>query len=164
VTRTRRLNIAFFATFLTLSACTLQQSENRTQIIKPNSNYADASEGLYYLSQGYTDKAQKKLQLAIARAPNDPLILNAIAYYYEKTGSLNDANRYYLKAIKVAPPKYGTALANYGAFLCRNGHYKESLNYFCKAAQTNYPYGNKALANARFCRQEMQRKLGSKAT
>lgn len=165
VIRTRILGTVLFVIFFTLSGCAFHSSRpTLVQPIESRAAYAMANEGLNYLNQGYTDRAQEKLQIALAQAPNDPLVLDAIGYYYEKTGYLLDANRYYLQAVKVAPRKYGTALTNYGSFLCRNGRYQESLLYFNKAIQTNYPYTYKAIANAAFCRQEMQRALGVKAT
>lgn len=117
-----------------------------------------------YLHQGYTDYAFEKLQIALQLAPADPVILDTAGYFYEKTGRIKLANRYYKEATIVSPYS-GIAKNNYGAFLCRNGYYRASIPYFLEAASMpRTPVTREALANAQYCRVQMKTRLGDRAT
>jgi type IV pilus assembly protein PilF len=107
--------------------------------------------GLDYLHDGDTGRAYEKMMQALQQAPNDPLVLDAVAYYYEKCGDLATANGYFFKALTIAPAS-GTIRDNYGAFLCRNGYKKEAIEYFLQAAHApDYSEASRAYANARYC-------------
>lgn len=165
MTRMRLIDIAILAVFFMLSGCFNNQNA-RMESSHPNASgaYSNARLGLAYLHHGYTDKAQEKIMLALQQDSDNPTILDAAAFYYEKTGDLTMANQYYMKAL-LADSKSGAAMNYYGAFLCRNGRYFESLIYLHRAAHTpSYPNAKVAAANEQFCKQEMQRALGEEAT
>lgn len=148
-----------------LSACQ-PRYERRLVPVPPRTVEAlnHSQTALKYLHSGYTDKAQDQLELAFELAPENPLVLDTFGFFYEKTGRIAKADKYFNMAIALAP-RSGAALNNYGAFLCRHGKYKKSLFYFHKALKTpHFSDTQQALANLNFCKQEMQRRLGAKAT
>jgi type IV pilus assembly protein PilF len=146
----------------TLSSCTYEKSPPVCPPPSPSA-ISNARAGLNYLHSGYTDKARERLKLALNQAPNNPMIIDAMAYYYEKTGEIIKANDYYRKAI-IANPNSGTALNNYGAFLCRNGRYEASLSYFDDATDLLGPkMARNARANKIFCMRKMEASLGSRS-
>lgn len=137
---------------LALAACA-QNTYGSLQRTYPYSNEAriNARNALIELQEAQTDTAQEKLKLALQQASNDALIVEAMGYYMEKTGCIDMANRYFMKAVTMAPAS-GTIRNNYGAFLCRNGYPKAAIEYFLQAAKIpNYPQVATAYANARYC-------------
>ncbi len=104
-------------------------SENRDKIAAG----INARLAMGYMREGNMPLAKQKLLTALDQAPKDPIILDAMAYYQEQTGNDQEAQRYYQKAISVSP-KSGAALNNYGTYLCRQGQYAPSVNYFVRAA------------------------------
>jgi type IV pilus assembly protein PilF len=83
--------------------------------------------------------------------PRLPSAHNGIAILYEKLGELNLADKHYRKAIQL-DAKDARALNNYGTFLCRTGKYKESEQYFERAASNPlYKQPASALKNAGIC-------------
>ena len=107
--------------------------------------------GLGYLKQGDRPRAKKKLLTALEQEPTSPDVNSAIAYYFEQTKELKQAEKYYLKALSLAGNS-GAQLNNYGTFLCRQGDYKKAENYFLKAVK-DVQYVNTAGAyeNAGLC-------------
>jgi type IV pilus assembly protein PilF len=110
----------------------------------------NAEQGLRYLHNGQTNLAAEKFRLAQEQAPRDPLVMDALAFYYEKSGNLALANQTYFNAL-LLDSHSGTLRNNYGAFLCRNGYSPESIIYFMKAQVPNYRETSSAYANARYC-------------
>jgi len=90
--------------------------------------------GLGYLKRGDMQRAKLKLLRAIQQDPTSPVVYGAMAYFQEMTGNMKEADEFYKKAMKLAPGK-GAALNNYGAYLCREGQYKQSINYFLRATK-----------------------------
>src|SRR5580704_10911769 len=88
--------------------------------------------GMGYLKQGDRPRAKKKLLIAMQQAPDSSDVNAAMAYYYEQTNELDQARKYYLKALSLSS-NAGAQLNNYGTFLCRQGQYKEAELYFLKA-------------------------------
>lgn len=129
----------------TIVACSSVPENNKTA-----ADY-NAQLGLVYLEQGNINLAKSKLLLALKQSPDEPLILDAMAYFLECTGEIKSAENYYLYAIKRAP-KNGVVQNNYGTFLCRQKRYRESLEHFLLAVKDNY-YLNTAQAyeNASRC-------------
>lgn len=126
-------------------------------IIHPNeaAGRFNAEQGLAYLHAGNTTLAHEKFELAQQQAPTDPITLDALAFYYEKSGDIERANQTYFYALLLAP-RSGTIRNNYGAFLCRNGYSHESIAYFLKAANTpHYSETANAYANAIFCAERL---------
>lgn len=162
--KTTILQSIFLLTVLALlSGC---HSQHQTTPITANkvAARAKAQRVFTYLHQGYTDKAYEQMQAALYLAPDDAVVLDTAAYYYEKTGRLDIANRYYKQAIQEAPLS-GITKNNYGAFLCRNGWYKQSLPYFTEAVRAKYTTINgEAYKNWQYCKLKMQTGLGSRPT
>lgn len=107
--------------------------------------------GLGYFKQGDVQRAQKKLLRASEQAPSSPDVAGALGYYFERTGKMEEAERYYGKAMKLTHGG-GAQLNNYGAFLCRQGQYKLADKYFEKASRDlQYLNSAGALENAGLC-------------
>ncbi|MDP3268947.1 MAG: type IV pilus biogenesis/stability protein PilW [Legionella sp.] len=106
--------------------------------------------GLEYLKQGDRPRAKSKLLTALKQKPKSPDVNAALAYYFEQTNELDQAKKYYDTAMKLSPT--GAQLNNYGAFLCRQGEYKNAEIYFKKAVE-DVQYLNTAAAyeNAGLC-------------
>lgn len=111
----------------------------------------NAQLGLAYLHQGNRSLAKHKLLLALSQAPDAPDVNAAMAYFMEKSGEKDKAQWYYQKAMAAAP-KAGAQLNNYGAFLCRQGHYRSAEKYFLLAVNdNNYEQTAGAYENAGLC-------------
>ncbi len=107
--------------------------------------------GLGYFKQGDVQRAQEKLLRASEQAPNSPDVAGALGFYFERTGNINQAKISYEKAIQLTKGQ-GPQLNNYGAFLCRQGKYKQANQYFEKAsADIHYINLAGALENAGLC-------------
>jgi type IV pilus assembly protein PilF len=107
--------------------------------------------GLAYLHQGHVARAKSKMLLALQEDPNNPIILDAMGYFLEKTGNVKTARQYYLRAVALAPRR-GTVQNNYGTYLCRHGYYQEAIKHFLLATQdTNYLHVADAYENAGVC-------------
>jgi type IV pilus assembly protein PilF len=107
--------------------------------------------GVHYLQENNVFRAKQKLILALNQAPNIPETWYTMAYYFEITGNNEEAQRYYLKSIAIAPER-GDVQNNYGTYLCRMGRYKESIKYFLLAAENpQYLDTASAYENAGFC-------------
>ena len=157
--RMRTLTV-LFASFA-LSGCDHYASMEGVTPNIPAARF-NAQVGISYLKQGDTGAAQSRLQLAKAQAPNDPLVLDALGYYYEVTGDVNTANSYYSGAM-IAAPDSGTVINTYGAFLCRQGYYGTSIPYFIRAAKTHYAQADHAYGNARYCLEMLHTTLGERS-
>lgn len=152
--RFKVLRFLLFIGFLLVQAC---QHNNDNTLIK--NNPPDLSKaatfnmqlGLGYLQQGDRPRAKKKLLTALQQKPHSPEINAAMAYYWEKTSELDQAKKYYVKAIALSAHS-GTQLNNYGAFLCRHGDYKGAEEYFLKAVRDpHYIHTAGAYENAGLC-------------
>ena len=148
----KRRDLIPIAAFLLLQAC--QYNNTVPDAKKSTSNEAalyNTQLGLAYLKQGDRPRAKHKLLKALAEAPHSPEVNTAMAWFMEQSGEINNAQRYYRKAMMVAP-KQGAPLNNYGAFLCRKGHYREADAYFIKAFKDpNYERIASAYENAGLC-------------
>lgn len=104
-----------------------------------------------YMQQGRMDLAQNKLAEALRQGPKMSLVHNALALYYERTGRPKEADHQYMLSLDYDPGNPNTQ-NNYGAFLCRQGKYRQSIGYFVKASDNlDYDTPDKALANAGLC-------------
>ena len=135
-----------------LLAVSLLQSCQQAQ----NSSYQEAALyntqlGLAYLKQGDRPRAKRKLVTALAQAPDSPSVNAGLAYFMEQTGEMKRAAFYYRQAMLLAPGR-GAQLNNYGAFLCRRGHYRVAETYFLKAVNdAQYEHTASAYENAGLC-------------
>jgi type IV pilus assembly protein PilF len=152
VLRLLRIGLIIFCTML--QSCGHEQDNEA-----PPKKRADLSKaasynmqlGLGYLEQGDRSRAKKKLLIALKQEPQSPDVSAAMAYYFEKSSSFDDARQYYLKAISLSA-NAGAQLNNYGTFLCRQGEYKKAETYFMKAvSDMNYIHTAGAYENAGLC-------------
>ena len=130
--------------FLLLASCFFLQAcqANKEDDDLPNKNQPNFSKaatfnmqlGLGYLKQGDRPRAKKKLLTALGQEPSSADINAAMAYYLEQTSELEEAKKYYLKAISLSANS-GAQLNNYGTFLCRQAEYKKAETYFLKAVK-----------------------------
>ena len=167
-----KIIIAMMAVFLMLTGC---QSSKRTAaqddppIFKSNDDYdlaraasINTQLGLAYLKQGDVERAKSKLLIALTQNKRDPLVQSAMGYFYEKTGDIKQARQYYSKSISLAPKK-GASQNNYGAFLCRQGEYRESISHFLIAVKDeNYLQTAEAYENAGFCALDIPDKVAAR--
>lgn len=159
------LNFAFIVIFaLCIQACSSSTESTEVPLpVQADANNPEAAAyntqlGIGYLREGEYSKAKAKLILAQKQDPTSPEVWDALAFYSEATGDLATAEKDYLKAIQLAPKK-GSALNNYGVFLCKQGRYQASLAYFVKANQ-DPDYLNVAATyeNAGLCAEEIPNK------
>lgn len=136
---------------IALLGCTSETINQNT----PAKNYQEASNlnvqlGLEYLHQGNTARAKQKLLLAIQQNPS-LRSYGAMAYFYEQTGDMKQAEQNYLQAISENSVA-GAGHNNYGAFLCRQGKYEQAEQQFKLAiADPNYLHTASAYENAGLC-------------
>lgn len=150
----QRYAIAFVVSLfllLILNACTTEVvggSGNKTNMAQASS--LNVQLGNNYLRQGNRSRAKQKFLLAVQQAAT-PQSYGALAYFYEQTSELNNAESYYKKAIS-EDAKAGAAHNNYGAFLCRQKRYPEAESEFMLAVQDkNYLNDAGAYENAGLC-------------
>lgn len=124
--------------------------------VRKGTDMHKAAEVYVGLGVGYMEEQQYEVALdnfkkAVAIDPRLPSAHNGIAILYEKLGELDLADKHYRKAIQL-DAKDARALNNYGTFLCRTGKYKESEQYFERAASNPlYNQAASALKNAGIC-------------
>lgn len=126
---------------------------NTCNYIEQKSVSADANVrlGIAFLREGAMQNAKEKLLLAEKLDAKNPVVCYCLGYYYETTGNLEQARKFYIKAIHVAPND-GASHNNYGAFLCRRGEYEESLKQLLLAVQDKqYLETAQAYENAGLC-------------
>lgn len=134
-----------------LSACQTSQDTVLQQTKKISAAKINDRLGMAYLERHDILRAKQKFLLALEQAPHIPEPWYSMAYFLETTGNKDQARKYYLKAISLAPER-GDALNNYGTFLCRGGEYKTAIHYFMKAAQDpSYLAQGSAYENAGLC-------------
>ena len=149
--------LVFLCTMVFLLSCTpnteTQENKNVSNGTKVNpvaSGY-NVRLGLAYLNQGDVERAKHKLVIAQRQNPQSTDVSGALAYFMEKTGEPKQAEIYYLKAMEQAPLR-GGPINNYGAFLCREGHYQKAITYFLKAVDDfQYEHVSGAYENAGLC-------------
>lgn len=149
------LKVASIICLFALTGCysIARGTDKQSDSNKHNQRFADINVqlGVGYMQQGNMPLAKQKLLTALASAPDWTPALEAMAYYYQVTGEADKAQDYYLQALKTAPKK-GSTLNNYGAFLCKQGRYRESLDYFQRAASDeNYLKLAEVFENAGLC-------------
>ena len=135
---------------LIIGACVTNQPQkiSVSQQLKAVDNITLA---IKYIQKGKSMAAKQKLMQALKHAPNYAPSWYAMAYYLEVTGNYADANKYYLKAISLAP-KNGSTYNNYGTFLCRRAQYTDAIAQFVKAADLpKYLNAATAYENAAAC-------------
>jgi type IV pilus assembly protein PilF len=130
-----------------------QTDSNEVPQVRPKSEIAkiNVQLGMAYLQSGDIARAKMKLLLALKQSPESPEPWYSMAYFLEASGNKEEAQKYYLKAVNLAP-KRGDTQNNYGTFLCRAGQYQESIKHFILAANApDYLDPAAAYENAGLC-------------
>jgi type IV pilus assembly protein PilF len=134
-----------------LIGCSTTKTNSAEEQNKINTAQINVQLGIAYLEQHDTERAKKKLLLALDEAPNIPETWYSMGYFLETTGNKDEANNYYLKALKIAGER-GDVQNNYGTFLCREGKNKEAIQHFLLAVKDpNYLDPADAYENAGLC-------------
>ncbi len=144
------LRISFLlSVILILASCTTTRVQNLEQASKLN-----AQLGLAYLMKGWNEQALSKLKKAVKQNPDNGKAYLYIAELYRRIDERERADRYFQKALDVAPDDSSIS-NNYGAFLCTDKKYKEAFKYFDKAlGNPVYADRSKVFENIGVCAEE----------
>jgi type IV pilus assembly protein PilF len=129
-TKIKRLTILLLCATL-LTACSTVGGSGNTAAEAKKKKIAgiNIELGMGYLEEKNIQRAKEKFLEALDADPDLPEVQYSLAYFYEVTGDLQQANIYYLKAIALAPNR-GDTQNNYGTYLCRRGEYRKSVDHF----------------------------------
>jgi len=98
--------------------------------------------------------AKKQLLLIEQKQPNNPEVLDSLAYFYQQTKNSKVAESYYQKAI-ILNPHSSQAKNNYAVFLCFKKHYSEAIKLFEQALENpNYLNAYLAKQNLKNCQKQ----------
>jgi type IV pilus assembly protein PilF len=150
--------IAAFALVAVLSACA-------SWFEKGPEDSADVhlQLGVRYIGMDKLEIGKGHLERALAKEPNNPKILNAMAFLYEKLEKPKEAKAYYVKAIKLAPEDVSIQ-NNYGHFLCEHKQYEKGLEMLTAAAKNRLNDREwLALTNAGICQLGLGQKQKAKS-
>ena len=113
--------------------------------------------GVAYLQQDKLALAREKLDRAVKQNPRDPKVHNARALLAEKLNDLDDADKYYRTAVRLAADDPDIS-NNYAVFLCRTGRVDEGVKRFVGVAKNKlYRSPEGAYTNAGVCLRGAQR-------
>ncbi len=143
----------FTLIYLSLAACSTLDTGAATSDEKAKISTAKINVrlGIAYLEMNNVQRAKQKLLLALTQAPHIPEPWYAMGYFLETTGNKEEAQEYYVKAIKIAPSR-GDVQNNFGTFLCRQGRYEDSIQHFMLAVKDpDYISPADAYENAGMC-------------
>lgn len=150
----RSICFIFLSIFLVciLSACgTMKKTQSDDENQRARTAKINAQLGIAYLERHDVQRAKQKLLLSLSEDSDIPEPWYSMAYFQEATGNKIEANKYYLKAVEIAPGR-GDAQNNYGTFLCRAGNYSDAIKHFKLAiADPNYLDPADASENAGLC-------------
>lgn len=155
VSKMRNQLIKMFC-LLGASLCITACGNTNNQPVDPPPNYKKTAEiniklGMAYLARGDMQRSKQKFLLAIDQAPELPEVWYSMAYFLEKTHEIKEADKFYLKAVSIAPTR-GDVQNNYGTFLCRTGNYRAAISHFMLAVNnTDYLDTASAAENAGLC-------------
>ncbi len=131
----------------------IRPNSTSSEYIKPDKKAAELNMqlGLNYMQRGDYETALGKLEKALKQDSSSSTAHNTIAILYQRLNELGKAEHHYKQAVRLAP-NYSEAQNNYGAFLCTQGRYDESVPRFL-AALKNPLYRSKGQAyeNAGLC-------------
>jgi len=91
----------------------------------------NAKLGLGYMMQGNNELALDKLNKALKEDDNNEIAHHYIAELYVRLDEEKKADMHFKRALEITPDN-SPILNNYGVFLCRYDHYKESMKVFDK--------------------------------
>ncbi|MDG3087237.1 type IV pilus biogenesis/stability protein PilW [Vibrio hannami] len=143
--------MATFVACLLVGCVTVNEQDIDSNFDKLQAARARIALGLSYLDAGNMVKARENLELAVQYAPDYYRSLNSIAYFYQRVGEFELAERAYKKALRKSPEN-GDLFNNYGAFLCKRGEYEKADEYFNRAIeQPHYYLVSDSYENAAVC-------------
>ena len=133
-----------FLCFFIASCANIDYKYNR------NASNDNVKLGLAYFNNGQRQLAKSKLLLAFEQDETNSVANDALGYFFEQTGNIVLAKKYYLNAITISNKNdIGASYNNYGSYLYRQKKYKDSIDYFLKAANSeNYLHTSNAFENA----------------
>jgi len=148
LTRSRKLTHLALGFSLAVGACSSIGGVNDNDRRVSNTNVQLA---IGYLKKGDIEIAREKVDRALQFDSKNPDAHTAAAFVYDALFKPDIADKHYQLAIEYAPEN-GANYNNYGTFLCKQKRWKESVDYFVKAANTpRYPTPAYALENAGAC-------------
>lgn len=144
----------------TLNACNQSGGNNgalRATAAPNDAAQANLSLAIEYMNRGDYEKSLEKLDRARAADPGFSGIYNGYGLLYQLLGRNDEAEMYFLKALKLNPNDSGT-MNNYGRFLCQAGQIQKAEQTLLKAA-TNPLYATPeiAITNAGTCAYQNKR-------
>lgn len=129
-------------TALTLSGCVTQEFvygvDNKITervIDSENAAMARLKLAIEYLRQNQISAAKQNLDRAAAINDQIDGIASSYAFYYQRVGEVEKADRAYRKALRQFPEN-SEIRNNYGAFLCDLKRYEQAYNQFVRAIDT----------------------------
>lgn len=140
-------------TLLQLSRKAQLETENELSVQPQRAALVNVELGLGYLAQGQIARAKTKLTHALQLAPEATETHSAYAYFLERIGDVQDAEKEYKKAVKYGQAtNEGTVYNNYGAFLCRQARFHEADDAFHHAlSDKHYARTAEVYENAGVC-------------
>lgn len=137
-------NLTACSLAILLAACSFNQQSssepefNRSEAVKARINLA-----LAYLEQNDFPKAKQNIDKAISHDAKDYLPYSVLAYYYQQTGDVENAEKAYQQALRLSDNR-PDVLNNYGTFLCKQGQFKQAYQQFETAVKSPKPYYHQA--------------------
>lgn len=129
-------NISVIFLVIMLGGCVSQPSEKGFKgpddFDKVEAAQTRVSLGLTYLKNGSFSQAKFNLDKALEFDPRSGQANYAMAFYYQQVDEISRAHEYYKQAIELSSDD-PDILNSYGAFLCRQGDYKQAKRYFLQA-------------------------------
>lgn len=138
----KKMTACLVATLLV--ACSSSQKSNR----EPEFNRSEAVKArinlaLAYLEQNDFPKAKQNIDKALAHDEKDYLPYSVLAYYYQQTGDIGNAEKSYRTALNLSKNR-PDVLNNYGTFLCKQGQFQQAYQQFEQAIESEVPYYHQA--------------------
>lgn len=85
-----------------------------------------------YLKRGQLQYAKEKIDKAMELDDDDANVNNIMALYQWRVKQMDEANKYFRKAISIAPNN-PESLNNYAVFLCEKGEIEQAVKYYDRA-------------------------------
>ena len=140
------MRIFFLVLVFFLAACSSVDKKQEEQDKNRKAAETNTVLGQEYMQRGQYEIALEKLKRAVAQDQTYAPAHTVLAVLYETLGELDLAETHYREALKYDPSD-GDTNNNYGAFMCRNGNYKGTDQYFLTAVKDPF-YKTPAIAYA----------------
>ncbi len=128
-----------------------QMQESSTEPEHKKAALVNIELGLNYLSSEQFARAKHKLMHAAQLAPNAVEPHSALAYFFEKSGDIKEAEQEHKKALRLGGNK-GAVSNNYAVFLYKQNRFKEAKQAFQRAlADKQYAHSAEVHENAGLC-------------